>query len=355
MFRTQNFLTKTKKNLNFNKVRVCFDVGSFYTRITVNNRLIFNQPTCLLISQDQQAVLSFGDQALAVFGKEPNQTQVIFPIKQGVVYDQEQFDLYLTAVIKQLKKQVDWSWLARTEAIYSVPQSATELDKKIITQSLTNIGFSKITLIPKVEALISGLTQLKTQPLPESQIIALDIGDQTTELVVGVEGFSNYSRTINQGSKKITLAIQSCLKLQHDLLISYQQATKIKHNLQYDFAGGLSAEDDKVYQVAANSRINIRGISTQDNMVSTKTIKSQDLIKSIEKELEKFVHHLKRALSLVKSEQLIAGLNNGMVLTGGGCQLFGLDDYLAQQLQTNVQRSAQPYLDLVTGMGLVNR
>lgn len=355
MSRTQNFLTKTKKNLNFNKIKMCFDVGSFYTRVMADGRLVFNQPTCLLVSSNQQEVLSFGDQALSVFGKEPAQTKVVFPIKQGVVYDQTQFDLYLAAIIQQLKKQMNWPWLARTEAAYSILQSATELDKKIITQSLTNIGFSKVTLIPKVEALIAGLTQLKTQPLPESQIIALDIGDQTTELVVGVEGFSNYARTINQGSKKITLAIQNCLKLEHDLLISYQQATKIKHNLQYDFAGGLSAEDDKVYQVAANSRINIRGISTQDNLVSTKTIKSEDLIKSIEKELEKFIHHLKRALSLVKSEQLIAGLNNGMVLTGGGCQLFGLDDYLARQLQTNVWQSAQPYLDLVTGMELVGR
>ena len=71
-------------------------------------------------------------------------------------------------------------------------------------------------------------------------------------------------------------------------------------------------------------------------MIETKTIRAEELIAVIEQELERLVYQVKQIFSQVKSEQLISALNNGVVLTGGASQLFGVDDYFAMRLQANV-------------------
>lgn len=376
-----------KKNLRFSKIKLYLDVGSFTTRVVMNDQLVFSQPTCFLLRQEGGEVLTSGDSAMMVCGKEPIGTEVVFPIKQGVVYDQKQFNLFLSAVIKQLKKEISWPWLARAEVVYAIPASATELDQKIIKQSLTEAGFNKISLVRKASLLLAqiggkgaqrgggtgrdqgnqrggqlgaqrrglangqgtrfltkkgGFFQIKpdqadsvSESVGKNQIMVIDMGDETTEVMIGSGEMISFNQTIPLGGKKITNAICQSLKQEHDLLISFQQALKIKHNLQYQFAEETSSTESK-FQTDQKNQINIRGISTSSHTIKTKTIRSEELIMVIEQELEKLSYQIKQILNQVKSEQLISALNNGVILTGGASQLFGVDDYFAMQLQTNV-------------------
>ncbi len=341
-----------KLKTNFKRLNLAMDIGSYYTRIRADRQLIFNEPTCFLFDQQRQAVLSVGRAAEQVAGKEPTQTKVVFPIRQGVIYDQQQFHRFLQAVLQEIQSQLGWSWLSRGEVKCALPANATQFDQKVMTDSLSDIfNFLKIDLIPKSRALLNRLGRDSEPNSAGQQIVILDIGHQLTELAIGTKGFVSFSQTLNCGGSHITIAIQQCLKQQHDLLISKQQAAKIKHNLQYNFALNLAGSEISS-QKTAEHKINIRGISLADHMVMTQTIQAQDLIAAIETELTKMSHKIKRAFSDLKSEQLISGLNNGIILTGGSSQLFGLDDYLTQELQANVMVSDQVFNDVVLGLVL---
>jgi len=345
--------TNFKKTQLFQKTKLVFDLGSHFTRVIINDHLVFNQPSCYLTDQTQESVLAIGDKAWAIFGQEPANTSTVFPMHKGVVYDQKQFRQLVQALWQQFKQDLNLAWFSRLEVMYSLPESATQLDKKIIKQCLAEVGFSSVQFVPKAQALLAQLGQTQPNSVASGQILILDIGDQLTELVVGSRGFTNFARTIDIGSQQISLAIQKCLQQKHNLLVSYQQASKMKHHLQYDFSGESARTTAQNYQLTAESKINIRGIDTQDHLVMTKTIQAADLMQSIVHELKKLSHAIKRTLSLIQSEQLISGLNNGIILTGGGSQLLGLDDFLAQELQANVMSSTEPLTDLVSGTLLI--
>ncbi len=394
MFNITQSLAAVKKNLKLSKIRCAFDIGSFCTRVMVNDQLALNQPSCFLFNYSDQRVLSWGDEAIPMFGREPSGTEVVFPIMQGVVYDQDQFELFLKAIVDTLKQELDWAWLSRAEAAYALPANATELDKDIIKQSLTQTGFNKISLINRASAVMASLHQARSSAAPdasiESQIVVIDLGDETTEVVIGSGGRVNFAQTIPSGGKKITAAISNKLKQEHNLVISEQQALKIKHNFYQSLSGheltlvqqkavpnnqtqaaapfsqendGAHANSDAnrkadhdaaadIMQKNQSHKLNIRGINAADYMIETKTIEVDELKAVIEQELEQLMRHIKQVLSLAKSEQLVAALGNGIILTGGGSKLWDIDDYFSMQLQANTVKSKQPFLDVVQGVSL---
>lgn len=348
-------ISSLKNNLKFGKIKLMFDVGSFSTRVKLDNQLIYNQPSCFLLRHNNNEVLTIGEPAMLVCGKEPAGAEVIYPVKQGVVYDKNHFNLMISAILKQLKKEISWSWLARAEAVYLIPQSATELDQKIIKQSLLEAGFSKVSLLAKGEALMQEVSQVaredgrqaskdNQQPYSEdsaaysdSQIIVIDAGDETTEVVVGAGSTVSFARTLPLGGKKITQSICNKIKQEHDLLISFQQAIKIKHNLQHVLIDDPGHSGKKSRQTKSN-QVNVRGVSIGDQTIETQTIHSEEMMEVIELELEQLTRKIRQVLMQVKSEQLISALSNGIILTGGGSKLYGIDDYLAMQLQVNVTK-----------------
>ncbi len=357
--------------LRVGRIRFSLDIGSFYTRMIVNDTLIFDQPTCFLKTTNKETVLVIGDQALALWGKEPPQTQLIFPVQQGVVFDQDFFKLFLEAVLNQIKQGIDWPLLSQVSVRAALPSNATNLDEKVIKTCLADVGFSKVEFISWLTAITTSLKirhtssaagnsprsavsrtkpkekagKLETLPRPSRKntdfnpdLLILDIGDQTTEFGIISRGRATTAQTLDFGGRQLTKAIQDFFKQQHDLLISIHHAVKLKHRLP------------NVLSDQTEAKISIRGVSLTDDLVKTKTIEIQELGQVLKNELGLLDNQLKRAFSRVKSGRLLPAMDSGLYLTGGGSLLTGLDEYLTERFQTPVEVSAQPFTDVVKGV-----
>lgn len=339
------------KLISLKQIKLALDIGSFYTRIMANQDLVFNQPSCFLKDKNTGSILAIGDRAYDIWGKEPVQTETVFPLKAGVVYDKQLFVQFLEAVLKDVRQQVGWPLLTKIKTKAALPANAASLDIKIFKQCLSEAGLTGASVINRSKALGAniaaekeGLSQDKGvnphQPIlnSASNLLLLDIGDQTTEIGLLSAGEPVVSKTLNFGSRQLTNAIQYALRQQHELNISFHHASRLKHQLP------------NLLTKPVDAQANLRGVDVIDNLVVTRTIDINDFKPAIEKELEQLLHQIKRVLSFIKSDHLITALENGIYLTGGGGLLTGLDEYLTVKLKVNVVNSEQPFIDVVKGV-----
>lgn len=333
------------KLLKINQMKMAVDAGSFYTRIMLNQELVYNQPTCFLQDVRTDSVLALGDQAFDIWGKESDQTEIIFPIKNGVVYDKRLFADFLEAVLKDIKQNVGWSIFSKMRIKAALPASATALDQKIYGQVLSEIGLSGVEITSRSDAIKANIRSADWSSnssadrvnKSSSDILLLDIGSQTTEIGLVAAGQPTIDRTLDFGGRSLTKAIQDYLRQQQDLAVSFHQASKLKQQLP------------NLFKKQTSIKTSVRGIDVVGSLAVTRTIDVAQLKPVIVERLELLMHQLKRNLSLMTSARLISALENGLYLTGGGSLLAGLDDYLSQKMQVTVIRSEQPFLDVVQG------
>ena len=117
-------------------------------------------------------------------------------------------------------------------------------------------------------------------------------------------------------------------------------------NLKKELPNLLELADSSVSQKTGKSSsplVAVRGVSTQTGLVTTLNIQSQAIAQVILQQLPQLVTKLRQTLSAVPSSQLLSALENGLIITGGGSQLAGLDQYLAKELQINVFKTNQPF------------
>ncbi|KUK79849.1 MAG: Rod shape-determining protein MreB [Microgenomates bacterium 39_7] len=354
------------------RYELLFDFGSLYTRVVavdsqsnyftsrkksksnpsfqapINSRLLYNQPSCYLLDEKSQTVLSIGKQAYSLVGKEPDNTRVIFPIRKGVVYSRVWFEQYLSGLINNIKSELEWGWLTRSKSLCFVPKLATNLDRQIFKQSLESIGLNQVKIRDKAEAILLSLPSpnLSSQAAPKSgSLVILDIGDQLTEVVFGSWGRVTFSKTLDFGGSLLTQAIINYVRNRHELSISHSQAMRIKHELPtLEFF--LSKKDETQTKRMNTQLINVRGVEISQGLAVSTNIHAQAIAEALLKELPNLVHQLKRLFFQMNSEQLLSALDSGLVLMGGGGLLLGLDHYLSKELKLNVNVANKPLVNL---------
>ena len=349
-----------------------FDFGSLYTRVVavdsqsnyfnsrqskklkessrspLSTHLLYNQPSCYLLDEKTDSILLIGKEAFSLVGKEPDDTRVIFPLKKGVVYNRVWFEQYLLGLMDKIKKELEWSWLTRSTSVCFVPKLATNLDRQIIKQSLESVGLNQVQVRDKAEAILLSLPlpNATTHSTPKSSsVVVLDIGDQLTEVVLGSWGRVTFSKTLDFGGSVLTQAIINCIRNHHELSISHSQAMKIKHELPtLEF---YLAKDSDIQTKRVNTQlINVRGVDISQGLAVSINIHAQTIVQEVLEELPKLVHQLKRLFFQMKSEQLLAALDSGLILMGGGSLLLGLDYYLSKELKLNVTVASKPLVNL---------
>ena len=320
-----------------------FEFGNLYTTVFLGSKKLITLPTCYLLEEASGRVVTIGESAFLLKGKSPPEMKVIFPIKKGCIYDLLQFEQFFESLLVLLKKQESWSWLTTIKVVCILPERCTELDKQLFSQVFNKSGISNISYLNKSTYLLKKITGYcdvnnKTDNLQESQIAILDIGDQLTELVISSFGKTVFSQSLDFGGGQLTDAILEYLKTHHELQISLQQATDLKHRLPSleNFSIKTSGEG-----LSKSDYINLRGVDLSEGLVVTKKINLQSILEVLHQQLPSFVHQLKKALAKVNSQNSLSAFENGIILTGKGALLSGLDDYLANELGVNVCMSSK--------------
>ncbi len=326
-------LVKLGSVFNIKPLKLKLDLGSLYTRVSSNGRLVYHQPSCLVYATDQissQTVLCLGDKALAIRGKTPPQANLSFPFQAGQIGELDLAQLYLASLFKQvLKKESGLLWPIQVEC--ALPSSTTKVQKKFLQKILRQAGASSIEFRPKASLYTAALNQARN-----SGLALLDIGAATTELVLYYQGQPVFSQTLEFGGEQFTALIAKLIKQNYQLEISWQTAEKLKQSLP-DLLTGKSVK----------LKSTVRGRDLIENTVQTKNIDCASLSLGFKRLANKLASLVKYALTDVGTEQVVASWQTGLYLTGGASQLPGLDKFLSEEFKTQVIQAKRPYLDLM--------
>ncbi len=340
------------------QINLRFDLGNLYTRVAIGKNLIYIQPTCFLWETATGEVLAVGKQAFKLLGKEPQGTQLVFPIQFGAISDLDHFDRYLSILLTNFRQEKIWNWYNLLSAEIFLPASSTPLDKKLLIRAFARQGINNTKINSKASMLVASLSPLSPPPTSaldtvevmesndlsssKALVIILDIGEQLTEVVIGSFSRVAFSASLEFGGGLLSGVILDYLRKKHYLVIALSQAM----NLKKELPNLLELADSSVSQKTGKSSsplVAVRGVSTQTGLVTTLNIQSQAIAQVILQQLPQLVTKLRQTLSAVPSSQLLSALENGLIITGGGSQLAGLDQYLAKELQINVFKTNQPF------------
>lgn len=312
------------------------DLGTANTLIYVKGRgIVLNEPSVVAIDQSTKKVVAVGSQAKEMLGRTPEGILAIRPLKDGVIADFEMTELLLSNFIRRVIKH---RYLMKPRIVISVPSGITEVEKRAVRDSAENAGAREVYLIQEPMAAAIGVGLPVDQP---SGSMVIDIGGGTSEIaVIALSGIVN-NISIRIGGDEMDEAIMLHLKRNFNLLIGERTAENIKIKI------------GTAYQEDEETSLEIKGRYLMNGIPKTLTISSEHIRKALSEPVNAIVEAVKQALEQTPPELASDILDRGIIITGGGALLKGMDKRLREETNLAVNVAEDPLTCVAQGTGMV--
>jgi rod shape-determining protein MreB len=311
------------------------DLGTANTLIYMKGEgIILNEPSVVAIDNTSGKVIAVGREAKEYIGRTPPNISAIRPLKDGVIAD---FDVtkamikyFLTVVRKDRKIQ-------KPKMVVGVPSGITMVEKKAVVDACFQVGIRDTYLIEEPMAAAIG-SEMPIE-LPRGNMV-VDIGGGTTEVAIISLAATAYSESLRVAGDEIDESIVRYLQKKHQIAIGAIAAEKIK------------LEGATVYQTEGRGNaFSVVGKDLLTGIPKSMRITSEEIREAIEEPVSAIIDSIRRALEKLPPE-FASDLNeSGMVLTGGGALLGGLDRRIEKETGINVYVADDPLLSVVLGAG----
>lgn len=316
---------------------LAIDLGTANTCVYVKGHgLVLREPSVVAVKRDNRGnkvVLAVGHDAKRMLGRVPGNIEAIRPMKDGVIADFEVTEAMLRHFISKAHKS---NHFVHPRVMICVPTGVTQVEKRAVKESAQSAGAREVYLIEEPMAAAIGANLPITDPISN---MVVDIGGGTTEVaVISLAGIV-YSRSVRVGGDKMDEAIMTHVKRKYNLLI-----------------GETSAEDIKIkigsaYPLDPEETLEIKGRDLLDGIPKNITITSEEIRKSIAEQVDSIVQAVRIALEQTPPELAADIVDRGIVLTGGGALLKGLDQLLRDQTNLPITVVDDPLSTVVMGTG----
>lgn len=316
---------------------LAIDLGTANTCVYVKGHgLVLREPSVVAVKRDNRGnkvVLAVGHDAKRMLGRVPGNIEAIRPMKDGVIADFEVTEAMLRHFISKAHKS---NHFVHPRVMICVPTGVTQVEKRAVKESAQSAGAREVYLIEEPMAAAIGANLPITEPISN---MVVDIGGGTTEVaVISLAGIV-YSRSVRVGGDKMDEAIMTHVKRKYNLLI-----------------GETSAEDIKIqigsaYPLDPEETLEIKGRDLLDGIPKNITITSEEIRKSIAEQVDSIVQAVLIALEQTPPELAADIVDRGIVLTGGGALLKGLDQLLRDQTNLPITVVDDPLSTVVMGTG----
>jgi len=311
------------------------DLGTANTLIYMKGEgIILNEPSVVAIDNTTGKVIAVGREAKDYIGRTPPNISAIRPLKDGVIAD---FDVtkamikyFLTVVRKDRKIQ-------KPKMVVGVPSGITMVEKKAVVDACFQVGIRDTYLIEEPMAAAVG-SEMPIE-LPRGNMV-VDIGGGTTEVAIISLAATAYSESLRVAGDEIDESIVRYLQKKHQIAIGVIAAEKLK------------LEGASVYPVEGRGNaFSVVGKDLLTGIPKSLRITSEEIREAIEEPVSAIIDSIRRALEKLPPE-FASDLNeSGMVLTGGGALLGGLDRRVEKETGINVYVADDPLLSVVLGAG----
>jgi len=313
------------------------DLGTANTLVHVKGKgIVLSEPSVVAIQRDTGEVLAVGEEAKQMIGRTPGNIVAIRPLKDGVIAD---FDVTQAMLKYFIRKSMDTKSFIRPRVIVGVPSGVTEVEKRAVIDATIQAGAREAYLIeePLAAAIGAGL------PVHEpTGNMVVDIGGGTTEVAVISLGGIVTSRSIRVGGDEMDEAIMQYIKRTYNLMIGERTAESIKMTIG-------SAIVPKVDQ-----SMDIRGRDLVSGLPKTLNIKASEVQRALSEPIASIVEAVKVTLERTPPELASDIMDRGIVMTGGGSLLAGLDQLLMHEtgMPVHISEDALSCVCMGTGRAL---
>lgn len=321
---------------------IAIDLGTANTLIYVRGKgLVLEEPSVVAIRYEggatgKKTLQAVGARAKSMLGRVPGNLQAIRPMKDGVIADFALTELMLKEFIRMVHPRRSM-FRANPRMVVCVPCGSTQVERRAIRESALAAGAKEVFLLEEAMAAAIGAGLPVTEPTGS---MVVDIGGGTTEVAIISLGGMVYKNSVRVGGDKFDEAIISYARRNHGVLIGDQTAEIIKKTV------GAAFPTKQVLEME------VRGRNISKGVPVSFTIGSQDILEALSDKLEQIVLAVKTGLESTPPELGADIANRGMVLTGGGALLRGLDLLLSEETGLPVLIAEDPLTCVVRGCGM---
>ncbi len=312
------------------------DLGTATTLVYVKGKgVVMREPSVVAIQRDgsSNSILAVGEEAKKMIGRTPGNIVAIRPMKDGVIADYDVTQIMLKYFISRAYKKF---LFIKPTIVICVPTGVTEVEKRAVIDASIDAGAREAFLIeePMAAAIGAGL------PVEEpTGSMIVDIGGGTTEVAIISLGGIVTSRSIRVGGDEMDESIVLYIKRLYNLMIGERTAEEIKMEVGSAFPDG------------ENIEMEIRGRDLVTGLPKTITISSEEIREALKEPVSNIVDAVKTALENTPPELAADIMDKGIVMTGGGSLLKGLDRLLCEETGMPVHIAENPIDCVVMGAG----
>ncbi|TKD70660.1 rod shape-determining protein [Pseudalkalibacillus hwajinpoensis] len=312
------------------------DLGTANVLIYVKGRgIVLDEPSVVAIDTNTGRALAVGEEARQMVGRTPGNIVATRPLKDGVIADFDITEMMLRHFLNKINVK---SFLSKPRILICTPTNITSVEKKAIKEAAEKSGGKQIFLEeePKVAAIGAGMDIFQ----PSGNMV-VDIGGGTTDIAVLSMGDIVTASSIKMAGDKFDYEILDYIKKTYKLLIGERTAEQIKINVATVFPGG------------RNEELDIRGRDMVSGLPRTITVKSDEIQQALQEPISHMVMAAKSVLERTPPELSADIIDRGVIMTGGGALLHGIDQLFAEELMVPVLVAEEPMSCVAKGTGLM--
>ena len=312
------------------------DLGTANTLVFMRGKgIVMREPSVVAVDVRTDEVLAVGKQAKEMLGRTPGSIVAVRPLKDGVIAD---FDVTAAMLKYFIKKALKSGTLNRPRIVVCIPSGVTEVERRAVEDAARQAGSNNVDLIeePMAAAIGAGL------PVGEpTGCMVVDIGGGTSEVAVISLGDIVTSVSVRMAGDKFDEAIVSYVKKKYNLLIGERTAEEIKIKI-----GSAFPTEETI-----NAFVEIKGRNLVDGLPKNVTIHADEVREALADSVMIVVDAIKDTLEKTPPELAADIIDRGIMLTGGGALLRGLDKLVAQETGIPVHVAERPLDCVVEGTG----
>ncbi|HDL18559.1 MAG TPA: rod shape-determining protein [Bacteroidetes bacterium] len=314
---------------------VAIDLGTANTLVYVKGKgILLNEPSIVAVSRRNQEIVAFGQEAREMIGRTPDEISTVRPLKDGVIAD---FEL-AEEMIRYFIRKVQNTRLLRPMVVICIPSGITEVEKRAVRDSAEHAGAREVYLIEEPMAAAIGVDMPIMDPVGS---MIVDIGGGTTEIaVIALSGIVT-SISIRIAGDEMDEAIVQYLKRKYNLLIGEKTAENIKCSI-----GSTSPYDE-------DKTMKVKGRDLVGGIPKTVEISVLEVQEALSETINAIVEAVKLTLERTPPELSADILDRGIILSGGGALLKGLDMKIRDETNLPISIADDPLTCVVRGTGKV--
>ena len=297
--------------------------------------IILREPSVVAINKKTNSILAVGDEAKNMIGRTPGDIVAIRPMRDGVIAD---FDTTQIMLKYFIKKAISRGVFSKPRVVVCVPSGVTEVEKRAVEEATLQAGAREVYLIEEPMAAAIGSNLPVEEP---SGSMVVDIGGGTSEVAVISLGGIVTSRSLRIAGDEFDESIVHYVKKEYNLMIGERTAEEIKVNI------------GAAYPKLKEESIEVRGRDLVTGLPKNLVITSSEITEALKEPINAIVDAIKYTLEKTPPELAADIMDRGIMLTGGGALLSGLDKLINEETGMPVSIAEDPLDCVVKGSGKV--